>query len=705
MRFDKRLKVLISVAAVIAILYFLRGVGKVDDWQYTGEPVSNVLGILLKVGIGLVVGWFAYCTYLIATGKPLRGHTNPRRIVGIMFLSGPIALIAVAFGLLLLINEYYNLSWIALVLPVLVLAYVVWLIVYAVRKKVKLITLIPLSIMFLILIAPVALLLISNMFSSTSMAFSENVGSTRAFSKSAGMPQVEALSSAGKMASDSIGLSVGGAKDINNFRANIKNNYLPLPTDITYEGLFYDYYFDTGATKTCEKLFCPSYTDAVTEDPFSRDEEYYLSVGLNSGIKESDFKRKKLNLVIVLDISGSMGSSFNKYYYDRFGKRVENEDRSLIPKSKMKVANEAVVELLDHLRSDDRFGMVLFESRAHVAKPLNMVGDTDMYAIKDHILEITDSGGTNMEAGYKAGTGLFDEYLDSDPLEYENRIIFLTDAMPNTGQISEEGLFGLADGNAEKGIYTTFIGIGVDFNTELIEEITKTRGANYYSVHNSKEFMKRMDEEFEYMVTPIVFNLKLELDAQGYDIEKVYGSPEADEATGEIMKVNTLFPSSREDGETKGGIVVLKLEKTSEDASLHLKASYENRAGTTDKSVEEIDFTDKSAEYFDNTGIRKGILLSRYASLIKNWISDERSSLEQDKPVVPVVNEEDGIVVPRMRPLGQWERQSVELDVSEEYKELFSDFKDYYVSEAEAIGDDDLMKEVEVLDLLIGKGE
>jgi Ca-activated chloride channel family protein len=34
---------------------------------------------------------------------------------------------------------------------------------------------------------------------------------------------------------DTIGLAVGGAKDAGNFRENIKQGYLPLPTDITAE--------------------------------------------------------------------------------------------------------------------------------------------------------------------------------------------------------------------------------------------------------------------------------------------------------------------------------------------------------------------------------------------------------------------------------------------------------------------------------------
>jgi len=37
------------------------------------------------------------------------------------------------------------------------------------------------------------------------------------------------------VAEESIGFSTGGAKDVGNFRENIKQGYLPLPTDLTYE--------------------------------------------------------------------------------------------------------------------------------------------------------------------------------------------------------------------------------------------------------------------------------------------------------------------------------------------------------------------------------------------------------------------------------------------------------------------------------------
>lgn len=40
----------------------------------------------------------------------------------------------------------------------------------------------------------------------------------------------------------------------------------------------------------------------------------------------------------------------------------------------------------------------------------------------------------------------------------------------------------------------------------------------------------------------------MNLGAPGYKIENVYGSPEADGGNGDLMKINTLFPSKAEEG-------------------------------------------------------------------------------------------------------------------------------------------------------------
>ena len=707
---DKKILIPLGIIVVSLILYsisiFYADSGEEDDgkvkdckdsyaYEYAykqNSPDSPELGFVYA-GVGTLVVflliWLPVPVYLIVKGKPDRKKVNAKRILGIWLIVAPLGLTFLWF--FSLVAAFFHPAGIFLTMIVLLITIIAIFvgagigITYAIKKKVCL-ALIPLiGLPFVLLFFILALVI---------AVFSPSITS---FSTSSD------FSYGGNV--DRLGFAVGGAKDADNFRENVENCFLPLPTDITYEGLYYDYFFDTGETQTCEKLFCPSYSYALSKDPFSGEDEHYLQVGLNSGIKESDFERKKLNLVIVLDVSGSMSSAFNRYYYDGFGNRKTTEADEDAGRSKMEIASKAVVGMLDHLNEEDRFGIFLFDNEGYPGRPMKEVGNTDMDSVKDYVLQLKPGGGTNFEAGYRGGTKLFAEFLEADSDEYENRIIFLTDAMPNTGSIREEGLLGLTKRNADNGIHTTFIGIGVDFNTELIETITKVRGANYYSVHSAKQFKTRMDDEFEYMVTPLVFNLLLKLDSPGFEIEKVYGSPEANEATGEIMKVNTLFPSKREEGETKGGTIVLKLRKTGSDQSLELTTTYKDRSGNPGMDKVSVNLPSATSDHYDNGGIRKGILLARYVNLMKNWMDYERENYQSEEAVPPVMTHRTGIIIPpdpETVQLSPWERSSIPLLVSAEYRELISEFNDYFKKETEAIGDDSLSREVEIMEKLAG---
>ncbi len=498
-----------------------------------------------------------------------------------------------------------------------------------------------------------------------------------------------------------IGLAVGGAKDTNNFKENIDRGFLPKLDSITYEGQFYQHFFDTALKGECKDLFCPSYVSAKRSNPFTKEEEVFLSVGLNSGIKASDFKRKKLNLVIVLDISGSMGSSFDQYYYDKFGNKQEiiHKDNG---KSKMKVANESIVAMLSHLKGDDRNGMVLFDDQAYRAMKLNFVATRDMDAIKKHILEIQDKGGTNWSAGYKAGVELFNSIEKNS--EYENRIIFLTDAMPNLGELDKKGLFGMAEDASKRGIHTTFVGIGVDFNNDLVEFVSKIKGANYYSVHSSEGFAKVLDEEFDYMVTPLVYDLSLKLESKAYAIDAVYGSPDASKATGEIMKINTLFPSKKSEETTKGGIVLLKLKKTkTTDGDITLKVTYKDQDGISHSNEQQV-----IIENSQNSGIHKAILVSDYVNLMKNWLIDNRADCHDQPKWVnqkPLVLQKRALSYPATHQMylmmSEWERGSCALKVSDGYKKLFSVFAKHYENQMKTLKDDSLQIELDILKQLI----
>jgi len=154
-------------------------------------------------------------------------------------------------------------------------------------------------------------------------------------------------------------------------------------------------------------------------------------------------------------------------------------------------------------------------------------------------------------------------------------------------------------------------------------------------------------------------------------------------------------------GENKGGIVLLKLRRISAGSEdrIYLRTSYEDRNGRRDGSEAVVTLWSTPPEYFPNSGIRKGVLLTRYAALLKNWMTDERQHLQYSRPWEPVVSERDGIILPPEN-VGQWERTSLPLTVSPGYKRVFSDFTRYFEQEMRNLDDNTLRQELSILDRL-----
>eukprot|EP01023_Acetabularia_acetabulum_P011521 TRINITY_DN1532_c0_g1_i7.p1 TRINITY_DN1532_c0_g1~~TRINITY_DN1532_c0_g1_i7.p1 ORF type:complete len:816 (+),score=143.36 TRINITY_DN1532_c0_g1_i7:96-2543(+) len=551
--------------------------------------------------------------------------------------------------------------------------------------------------------------------------------------------------------SANIGFAVGGARGVDNFRRNIEEDLLPLPYDLTYEGIFNDYFFDTtnkNPSSACNQLFCPAYSAAISPDPLypESQNDLYLAVGLDSGLAQSEFARKKLNIVVVVDISGSMSSRFDEFFYD--GKQDQRDDWTL---SKMQVAKQAVIDMLQHLEPGDQLSIITFDWNAVLELELTPVEDLNMAQLQEKIGSFKAGGSTNMEVGYKSATEQLTncgECIEGGLEQYENRIIFITDAQPNTGDISSSSLAGLLQQNSQKDIFTTVIGVGLDFNSELIEIMTKTKGANYYNVYSPSDFRKKMDEEFDFMVTPLVFDLKLEIDSEsfndgeGWQVIKVYGSPNIDGGltkNGTFIEINTLFPTPRTEEGIKGGVVLLKILKPERNIPLILQVSYKDRDTLTNQqSTSTVDVFDNLAldqEFFGSSGVEKAVLLSRYVDLLRGWLIDQHKAISDKKddiiipPIfcnylplprkiemekssvgipcrVPVWVEPGSIILPVFDViindnLGRWERTSSPLKVNQKQGQAFSEFLIYMDDTILSLQDENLQQEVDILKKLI----
>jgi hypothetical protein len=207
------------------------------------------------------------------------------------------------------------------------------------------------------------------------------------------------------------------------------------------------------------------------------------------------------------------------------------------------------------------------------------------------------------------------------------------------------------------------------------------------------------------MVTPLVFDLNLNFESDSYEISEVYGTDSADKSKGNIIHINTLFPSStNSEGGSKGGVILLKLKKKENftDGKIKLNVSYIDSKEEKHTNLEEIQFVNDN-EFYANTGIRKSIALVRYANCLKNWILYERT--EKDERFI--INEQTGITDCNYtkdaiyKILGKYERTSVKLSVSEEYKEIFKQMKEYLENEKKEVNDDTLGQEIDLLNRLI----
>eukprot|EP01119_Soliformovum_irregulare_P010143 TRINITY_DN2474_c0_g1_i1.p1 TRINITY_DN2474_c0_g1~~TRINITY_DN2474_c0_g1_i1.p1 ORF type:complete len:800 (-),score=288.08 TRINITY_DN2474_c0_g1_i1:95-2494(-) len=424
---------------------------------------------------------------------------------------------------------------------------------------------------------------------------------------------------------EGIGFSVGGSKDVASFRKKVMAGGTLSPDDLTFEGLFNEYYFDansdsvTSPPPSSDHIFAPTFSFACDKGPTQDHIEHWMTVGLDSNIS-GKFSRLPLNLIIVLDISGSMDSSF----------ATENAQTS---QTKLTVAKEVVEFILNDLSEQDRVGIVVFHSDAKRLVEIKQLTSQHKNLVLKEVFNLETAGATNMEAAIRIATKEFETILKKSNFDFsqtENRIVFLTDDHPNTGDTTPDGLKQLLSEAEQKlHVHITFVGLGIDFDPKTVEQITKIRGSNYCSVKSPQEFKKRVAEEFKFLVCPLYFDLAMKLNSSAWKISEIYGSPDSIPEQSQIMHVKTLFPAPKdESGRIKGGVILLKLKRNSQvenlDGGMGIDITFTDRKGAQHDIRTRVEIPEKfrlAEEYHGNLAIRKAIVLTRYFHLLKAWLA------------------------------------------------------------------------------------
>ncbi len=207
--------------------------------------------------------------------------------------------------------------------------------------------------------------------------------------------------------------------------------------------------------------------------------------------------RKPVNLCVVLDRSGSMGEE---------GKIVN--------------AKAALDALIDRLSPGDIFSLVIYDDVVDVLRPAGCAGDRR--ALHDLVEGIQPRGWTNLGGGMLQGFEEAERYAGE---EYVNRVVLLSDGLANRGITDPRELRAVARKFRNRSISLTTMGVGYDYNENLMTGLAADGGGNYYFIESPRNLASMFSREFDMLGRVVAQNAVIELTlGPGVGVIDVVGS-------------------------------------------------------------------------------------------------------------------------------------------------------------------------------------
>lgn len=192
--------------------------------------------------------------------------------------------------------------------------------------------------------------------------------------------------------------------------------------------------------------------------PAGRTHTAVVKVTLDADRPAHVTERPAVNLAVVLDRSGSMG-----------GEKLEK-------------AKEAAIEALRRLGRRDLFSLVIYDHTVETIVPAQSAANTEW--IEARIREIRSGGNTALFAGVSQGAAEIRKHVGDS---FIHRIILLSDGLANVGPSSPEDLGRLGAGLMKEGISVTTVGVGSDYNEDLMARLSQNSDGNTYFVRSGSD--------------------------------------------------------------------------------------------------------------------------------------------------------------------------------------------------------------------------
>ncbi|WP_187148065.1 VWA domain-containing protein [Leptospira biflexa] len=158
---------------------------------------------------------------------------------------------------------------------------------------------------------------------------------------------------------------------------------------------------------------------------------------------------------------------------------------------KMEAVIDASCALVNWLTRHDAVSIVAYSADVQLIQPVTHL--TEKVSVTDKIRNIQVATSTNLSGGWLSALKSLNQ--SKIPNAYK-RVLLLTDGNPTSGIKDKEALVTIAADHLSMGISTTTIGVGNDFNEEMLVEIAKAGGGNFYYIDNPENASDIFFEEF-----------------------------------------------------------------------------------------------------------------------------------------------------------------------------------------------------------------
>jgi Ca-activated chloride channel family protein len=292
-------------------------------------------------------------------------------------------------------------------------------------------------------------------------------------------------------------------------------------------------------------------------------------------------KHTQVNLAIVLDKSGSM--------------QGEKIDR----------AKAAARRAIARLAPDDIVSIITYDSTVHVLVPATKVSDKQ--AVYKAISRISANGQTALFGGISKGAHEVRKFFDEERV---NRIILLSDGLANVGPSSPGELGELGRSLGSEGIPVTTIGLGLDYNEDLMTQLAMKSDGNHMFAENAKDIEAAFLQELGDVISVIAKDVEIELDcADGVRPIRILGREGEIIGTKVRLSLNQLYSSQQ-----KYAIVEVEVPATEEGAERAIGSvgiSYRNLGtGVTDRLNSSVAVIAKETQAAVDAAVNKEIMAS-----------------------------------------------------------------------------------------------